>query len=71
MTDENVRALSLEEARIQQAADRAFHVLHGVEAGVSSARSRFFANLRQVTLEAPLHSLAVAFLLGVLLSRRR
>jgi hypothetical protein len=71
MTGENVGGLSLEEARIQQAADQAFDVLDGVEAGVPSARSRFFEKLRQVTVEAPLHSLAVAFLLGVILSRRR
>jgi hypothetical protein len=61
MAGENVGGLSVEQARIQQAADQAFHVLEGIEAGVSSARIRLFENLRQVTLEAPLHSLAVAF----------
>jgi hypothetical protein len=71
MAGENVGGgLSPEEARIQQAADQTFHVLEGVEGAVPSARNRFFENLRQVTVEAPLHSLAVAFLLGVILSWR-
>ena len=71
MTDVNVGGLSLEEDRIQKAADQAFRVLDGDEGGVTPARRRFLWDLRQVTKNAPLHSLAVAFLLGVILSRRR
>ena len=61
----DVGGMSLEEARIQEAVDQAFRVLDGDDDGVSSTRVRFFENLRQVTLEA------VAFLLGVILARRR
>jgi hypothetical protein len=32
---------------------------------------RLFEHLRRTTREAPLHSLAIAFLLGVLVARRR
>ena len=60
-----------EEARVQQAADEAFRVLTGDEDDRPLARLRIAENLRRATLEAPLHALAVAFLLGVLLARRR
>jgi hypothetical protein len=62
---------STEEARVQQAADEAFRVLTGNEDEYPPLRTRLSETLRQATLEAPLHSLAVAFLLGVLLARRR
>ena len=62
---------SAEEARVQQAADEAFRVLTGDEHEPPSRGIRLAETLRQVTLEAPLHSLAVAFLLGVLIARRR
>jgi len=62
---------STEEARVQQAADEAFRVLTGNEDELPPRRTRFSESLRRATLEAPLHSLAVAFLLGVLLARRR
>jgi hypothetical protein len=62
---------STEEARVQHAADEAFRVLTGHEDELPPLRTRFSESLRRATLEAPLHSLAVAFLLGVLLARRR
>lgn len=62
---------STEEARVQHAADEAFRVLTGSEDELPPLGNRFSESLRQATLEAPLHSLAVAFLLGVLLARRR
>jgi hypothetical protein len=62
---------AIEEARVQHAADEAFRVLTGNEDELPPLRTRFSESLRQATLEAPLHSLAVAFLLGVLLARRR
>ena len=62
---------STEEARVQHAADEAFRVLTGNEDELPPLRTRFSESLRRATLEAPLHSLAVAFLLGVLLARRR
>lgn len=60
-----------EGARVQQAADEAFRVLTGNENARPPARQRFVDTIRQATLEAPLHALAVAFLLGVLIARRR
>jgi hypothetical protein len=62
---------STEEARVQHAADEAFRVLTGNEDELPPFRTRLSETLRQATLEAPLQSLAVAFLLGVLLARRR
>jgi hypothetical protein len=61
-----------EEARVQHAADEAFRVLTGDEAPpLPRRRMRAAEVLRDVTREAPLHALAVAFLLGVLIARRR
>jgi len=61
-----------EEARVQQAADEAFRVLTGNEVPLPPRRqSRVAQVIREATREAPLHALAVAFLLGVLVARRR
>jgi hypothetical protein len=60
-----------EEAHVQQAADEAFRVLTGEEDELSPPRDRFLQTLRRATRQAPLHSLAVAFLLGALVMRRR
>ena len=70
MTDVSVGPLSAEEARIRSAADQAYRVLEGEEpaAGVTAW---LLDTLRARTREAPLQALAVAFLLGVMLMRRR
>lgn len=60
-----------EEARVQHAADEAFRVLTGNETPPPRQRVRVAEVLRDVTRDAPLHALAVAFLLGVLFARRR
>lgn len=61
-----------EEARVQQAADEAYRVLTGDEAPpLPRRRMRVAQVLRDATRDAPLHALAVAFLLGVLVARRR
>jgi hypothetical protein len=65
-----------EEARVQQAADEAFRVLTGDEAPPLSRRRAGPAQLardalRAATLKAPLQALAAAFLVGVLVARRR
>ena len=60
-----------EEARAQRAADEAFRVLTGNEVPPPRRGVRASQLLRDVTREAPLHALAVAFLLGVLVARRR
>jgi hypothetical protein len=70
MTDVSVGPLSAEEARIQSAADEAYRVLDG-EQRPADATARFLETLRARTREAPLQALAVAFLLGVMLRRRR
>jgi hypothetical protein len=63
---------SAEEAHVQQAADEAFRVLTSAEDDQPPrAKLRTAETLRRLTLEAPLHALAVAFLLGVLVARRR
>jgi hypothetical protein len=68
MTD--AAELSAEELRIEQAADQARRVLNG-EHDLSGARKHLSQLLREATLEAPLHSLVIAFLLGVLFARPR
>jgi hypothetical protein len=70
MTDVSVGPLSAEEARIQSAADEAYRVLDG-EQPPADATTRLLETLRARTREVPLQALAVAFLLGVLLRRRR
>ena len=60
-----------EEARVQEAADEAFRVLTGKEVSPPRRRVRVNQVLRDATREAPLHALAIAFLLGVLVARRR
>ncbi len=61
-----------EEARVQHAADEAFRVLTGNEVPpLPRRRSQVAQVLRDATRDAPLHALAVAFLLGVLVARRR
>lgn len=60
-----------EDEHIQQAFDSAVEVLEGERDTLASAKLRFKEALRRVTREAPLHSLAIAFLLGVLVARRR
>jgi hypothetical protein len=61
-----------EEARAQQAADEAFRVLTRKEDEYPRPTyDRWIEGLRRATFEAPLQSLAVAFLLGVLIARRR
>jgi hypothetical protein len=58
-----------EEAHVQQAADEAYRVLTGKAEPLP--RRHLAERLREVTLEAPLHALAIAFLLGVVIARRR
>ena len=60
-----------EEARVQHAVDEAFRVLTGNEVPPPRRGLRVAQVLREATREAPLHALAVAFLLGVLFARRR
>ncbi len=60
-----------EEARVQEAADEAFRVLTGKEVPPPRRRVRVSQVLRDATREAPLRALAIAFLLGVLVARRR
>jgi hypothetical protein len=60
-----------EDDHLQQALDNAVEVLEGESDAFASAKLRFKDALRRATREAPLHSLAIAFLLGVLIARRR
>lgn len=62
--------LSPKEARIEQAADQAARVLSGEQVR-PPRRTSLPHVLRQATRNAPLHSLAIAFLLGVIAARRR
>jgi hypothetical protein len=70
MLDVSAGPLSAEEARIQNAADEAYRVL-GRDTPAPSATTQLLDLLRARTREAPLQALAVAFLLGVMLKRRR
>jgi hypothetical protein len=63
--------LAPDDDHLHQAADEAARVLSGQRDKLEPATRRFVDALRKATLEAPLHSLAVAFLLGMLIARRR
>ena len=70
MTDElHYSELSPEQSRIQQATEAIRAMADEVADGLPTKR-RMSAKLRQITLEAPLQSLAIAFLLGILVARR-
>jgi hypothetical protein len=71
MTDISPGVVPEEDAHMQQALDTAVEVLEGESDAPASAKLRFKDALRRATREAPLHSLAIAFLLGVLVARRR
>jgi ElaB/YqjD/DUF883 family membrane-anchored ribosome-binding protein len=71
MTDISPGMVPEEDAHIQQALDSAVEVLEGESDALASAKRRVSDALRKATREAPLHSLAIAFLLGVLIARRR
>jgi hypothetical protein len=60
-----------QQPHVQQAADEAFRVLTGKEVPPPRRRAHFVETLREATLAAPLHALAIAFLMGVLVARRR
>ena len=68
-------SLSIQEARIIAAANEIRHMTDEVcedsKRGLGRRSTRLAEQLRQLTLKAPLHSLAIAFLLGMLVSRRR
>jgi len=70
MADVNYEMPSSEQLRMEQAADEAIRVLSGEEEPLQGARG-LAELLRRATREAPLHSLALAFVLGVLVARRR
>jgi len=69
MADISSGPLAPEDYPIQQAADEA--VRGGEQEKFEPATRRLTDALREATLQAPLHSLAVAFLLGILIARRR
>jgi hypothetical protein len=71
MTDISPGMVPEEDAHVQQALDSAAEVLEGESHALASAKHRVTDALRLITREAPLHSLAIAFLLGVLVARRR
>jgi len=71
MTDLSPGMVPEEDAHLQQALDNAVEVLEGESDALASAKDRLKDALRRATREAPLHSLAIAFLLGVLVARRR
>jgi hypothetical protein len=61
-----------EQAHVQAAADQAYEVLTGRETPPPVRREdRWIAALRRMTVNAPLSSLAIAFMLGVMFARRR
>jgi hypothetical protein len=65
--------LETDESRIRKASDAIRAMANEAPLTPSSEPHgpRLTERLRQLTLEAPLQSLAIAFLLGVLLARRR
>jgi hypothetical protein len=71
MTDAGVgQPLSTEEVKIRQAADQAYKELEGELFPEARPTEKLLVALRARTREAPLQALAVAFILGVMASRR-
>lgn len=60
-----------DEGRIEHAADAIRGMTKEMVDELPVRRPRLSERLREMTLEAPLQSLAIAFLLGVLIARRR
>ena len=71
MTDASVGPLSAEEVRIRNAADEAYRVLRGEQPAPIGSTDRIFDLLRHATRRSPLQALAVAFVLGMIIARRR
>jgi hypothetical protein len=71
MTDAGVGPLSAEEVKIREAADQAYRVLNGEETPAGRPADQLLHVLRMRAREAPLQSLAIAFILGVMVARRR
>jgi hypothetical protein len=63
--------LTGDEGRIDHAADAIRGRPEQMVDELPARRPRLSDRLREMTLEAPLQSLAVAFLLGILMARRR
>jgi len=70
MTDPAVGPMS-EETRLRQAADQAYRIGEGEQPAIAGSGSRLLALLSNATREAPLQALAIAFILGAMLARRR
>lgn len=63
--------LTGDEGRIEHAAEAIRGMTKEMMRELPARRPRLSDRLRKMTLEAPLQSLAIAFLLGVLMARRR
>jgi hypothetical protein len=61
---------SAEKVQIREAADQAYRELEGELLPESPPANQLFNLLRRRTREAPLQALAIAFILGVMASRR-
>ncbi len=59
--------LTADEGRIDQAAEAVRGMTKEMVSELPARRPRLSDRLREMTLEAPLHSLAIAFLLGVVI----
>lgn len=71
MTDVSVGPLSAEEARIRDAADQAYRILQSDDDPARDATARLLDLLRASTRQSPLQALAIAFILGIFIARRR
>jgi hypothetical protein len=71
MTDVGIgQPLSTAEVKIREAADQGYRELEGELLPKTRPVDKLFDLLRRRTREAPLHALAVAFILGVMAARR-
>ena len=71
MTDAGVgQPLSKEEVKIREAADQSYRELEGELTAEARPAEKLLGALRARTREAPLQALAIAFILGVMASRR-
>jgi len=71
MSDFSVSPLSVEEARVRNAADQACRVLQGDNDPTLHASARLVNVLAACTRQPPLQALATAVFLGIFIARQR
>jgi hypothetical protein len=71
MIEVDVSDVSPDVSRVRRAGESIRAMADEMAEGLQPAAETLSVRLRRATIQAPMHSLAIAFLLGLLLARRR